>query len=206
MQQTATSSANATTQLDSLSSLQKKARELESLLDVCVAGAVIPGAVLSVDEVVANSARSTNATALKGLLEKWNVTQVDALLGGVCGYVFEYMCICLRAVYDWLLCSVEVGLLPLMSTVEKREEFGNHINVSAKTWPGEIEKQTRLLESAFQQVSAASVGGVSGAERELQFWREMEKKLMETKELLESAPVLLTKIILRSVYALGCYD
>jgi hypothetical protein len=89
---------------------------------------------------------------------------------------------------EYVICEyVEVGLRELLESVEKREEFANGINVTAKQWPGEIEKQTRLLESSFQ----------GGADREIQFWKELERKLLETKELLDSPPVLLTKLILR---------
>jgi hypothetical protein len=65
-----------------LSSLQKKARELDGLLDQCMAGAVIPSVVLVLDDAVVAAAKKATPQALKSLLEKWNVSQVDVLLGG----------------------------------------------------------------------------------------------------------------------------
>jgi hypothetical protein len=91
----------------------------------------------------------------------------------------------LMAVFTF--CCAEVGLHKMLESVDKREEFANEINISAKQWPAEIDKQTRLLESAFQ----------GGADTEIQFWKEMDRKFLETKELLDSPPVLLTKLILR---------
>ena len=61
------------------------------------------------------------------------------------------------------------------------------MNVSAKQWPAEIAKQTRLIESSFP----------GSAEEEITFWADLDRKLADTKEQLDSAPVLLTKLVLK---------
>jgi dynein heavy chain 1 len=77
--------------------------------------------------------------------------------------------------------------LSLGDSEEAREEFATQVNTAAKHWPQEISRQTRLLESPF----AGSV------EKEINFWRDLDRKLGETKEMLESAPILLTKLVLK---------
>ena len=67
------------------------------------------------------------------------------------------------------------------------EEFANEVNKSTKLWPAEIARQTRLVDSAFP----------NSAEREIDFWKDLEKKLSDTKEQLESPGVLLTKLVLK---------
>jgi dynein heavy chain 1 len=69
------------------------------------------------------------------------------------------------------------------------EEFVNELNKIAKTWPVEISRQTRLIDSQF----AGSI------EKELIFWKELDKKLQETKEQLDSPAVLLIKLILKRI-------
>lgn len=73
------------------------------------------------------------------------------------------------------------------SSQEQKEEFANELNKYAKLWPSEISKQTRLIESSFP----------GSAEAEIEFWKELDKKLAESKDQLESSPVLLTKLILK---------
>ena len=113
-------------------------------------------------------------------------SDVDLCCCGYCVIVFLLLLLLLLLL---LCCSLfsEIGLVEIVDSVEKREEFANLVNVSARMWPTEIMKQTKLLESSF----------AGTAEREIQFWREMERKLAETKDILDSAPILLTKIILR---------
>jgi hypothetical protein len=81
LQQSQSSSAG---QLETLASLQKKIREMDSLLDQVQAGAVVPSVHLVVEEVVINASKKANSQALRTLLEKWNISQVDALLNGNC--------------------------------------------------------------------------------------------------------------------------
>ncbi len=71
---------------------------------------------------------------------------------------------------------------------EQKEEFANEVNKSAKQWPIEISKQVRLVDSSFPTT----------IESEIEFWKDLEKKISETKEQLESStPVLLTKLVLK---------
>ena len=74
------------------------------------------------------------------------------------------------------------------TTQEQKEEFANEVNKSAKQWPIEISKQVRLVDSSFP----------SSIESEIEFWKDLEKKIGETKEQLESCTsVLLTKLVLK---------
>lgn len=73
------------------------------------------------------------------------------------------------------------------STTEIIEEFANEVNKSTKLWPAEISRQTRLIDSAFPNT----------AEREINFWKDLEKKMVDTKEQLDSPGVLLTKLVLK---------
>lgn len=75
----------------------------------------------------------------------------------------------------------------LGNTQEERESFLKEINNLTKLWPVELSRQLRLVEAPFP----------GSIEREINFWREMEKKLTESKEQLESASVLLTKLFLK---------
>ena len=150
---------------ENMVNLQKRFRELESALEQCQRGAIVPRIVLTIPSVIEIAAKNTMATTplLKGYLEKYNSSQVDVLFK-------------------------ELGI-PEMSSVsaEHIEEFVNEVGKSTKLWPAELARQTRLIESAFP----------STVERELEFWRDLEKKLMETKEQLESPAVLLSKLALK---------
>jgi dynein heavy chain 1 len=82
----------------------------------------------------------------------------------------------------------EVKLTEAMGDTEaQREEFATDVNKVSKLWPQEITKQTRLLATPF----AGSV------EKEITFWKDLDRKLSDTKEQLDSAPVLLTKLVLK---------
>ena len=82
----------------------------------------------------------------------------------------------------------ELGIPEVVgSSPEIIEEFANEVNKSTKLWPAEISRQTRLVDSAFP----------NSAEREIEFWKDLEKKLADTKEQLESPGVLLTKLVLK---------
>jgi dynein heavy chain 1 len=71
---------------------------------------------------------------------------------------------------------------------EEKEEFANIVNKSAKQWPSEIAKQTRqATESSFP----------ASAEAEIEFWKDLDRKLADTKEQLESGPIVLTKLVLK---------
>ena len=73
------------------------------------------------------------------------------------------------------------------STPETIEEFANEVNKSTRLWPAEIARQTRLVDSAFP----------NSVEREIDFWKDLDKKLADTKEQLESPGVCLTKLVLK---------
>ena len=73
------------------------------------------------------------------------------------------------------------------STPQVIDNFANEVNKHTKQWPTEINKQIRLVTTEFPIT----------AEREKSFWKELEKKVMETKEQLESPGVLLTKLVLK---------
>eukprot|EP01041_Mallomonas_annulata_P000303 gene303-544_t len=82
---------------------------------------------------------------------------------------------------------IELGLyIGLDSTVQK-EEFAANVSKIAKQWPTEITKQTRLVMSPFP----------SSIEKEVDFWKELDKKILDTKEQLESPAILLTKLVLK---------
>ena len=61
-----------------------------------------------------------------------------------------------------------LGDLGLGSIIaERREDFASEVNRYAKLWPEEIAKQTKLSKLAFQ----------GSADQEINFWKEMERKL-----------------------------
>jgi dynein heavy chain 1, cytosolic len=77
--------------------------------------------------------------------------------------------------------------LSMGDTEAKKEEFANEVNKIAKLWPSEIKRQTSLINSAF----AGTV------EKEINFWKEIDRKLLETKEQMDSSSILLTKLVLK---------
>eukprot|EP01032_Pedospumella_encystans_P010301 gene10301-12053_t len=82
----------------------------------------------------------------------------------------------------------DVHLTQSMGETEaQREEFAMEVNNASKLWPQDIARQTRLLGTPF----AGSV------EKEINFWKDLDRKLADTKEQLEGAPVLLTKLVLK---------
>ena len=148
---------------ESIAILQKRFRELESALEQCQRGAVVPRVLLSIPPAVEKADHHTTASLLKGYLEKYNSSQVDLLFK-------------------------DLGIPEVSSaSAEQVEEFANEVNKSTKMWPSELARQTRLADAAFP----------STAEGEIEFWKDMEKKLAETKEQLESPGVLLTKLVLK---------
>ena len=82
---------------------------------------------------------------------------------------------------------LELELYGANDPQEKREEFAQEVNKAAKQWPTELSRLTRLVESAFP----------GSAEKEVDFWKEYDRKLADAKEQLESPAVLLTKLILK---------
>ena len=83
---------------------------------------------------------------------------------------------------------VEVGLMAAVSELEvDKEEFVDEVNKLSKIWPQDIMRQVRLVESPF----AGSV------EKEVNFWKDMDRKLTDTKDQLNSAPAQLTKLVLK---------
>eukprot|EP01037_Dinobryon_pediforme_P041129 gene41129-50683_t len=70
---------------------------------------------------------------------------------------------------------------------ESEEEFANEINKTAKMWPNEITRQTKLVSSPF----------AGSLDKEINFWKDLDRKLAETKDQMESAPILLTKLVLK---------
>jgi hypothetical protein len=82
----------------------------------------------------------------------------------------------------------EIGLLSYMGETESaKEEFANNVNKYAKQWPSELMKQTKLTQSPFPKSTA----------KEIDFWKDFSGKLMDTKDHLETVPVMLTKLILK---------
>lgn len=140
--------------------LQKRVRDLESLLENLQRGSGIPSIHIPIPPSLVEFAKTANTPAMKTLLEKYNVSQVDVL--------FNEM---------------------RLSTVirENEEEFANDVNKTARQWPAEIIRQTKLINSPF----AGSI------EKEINFWKDLERKLADTKDQLESAPILLTKLVLK---------
>jgi dynein heavy chain 1 len=119
--------------------------------------------VISIPLSIENSSKDSSITFLRGYLDKYNGSQVDAL-------------------FKTLNIPEVTG-----STPEIIEEFANEVNKSTKLWPAEISRQTRLIDSTFP----------TSAGREIDFWKDLEKKLADTKEQLESSGVLLTKLVLK---------
>jgi hypothetical protein len=154
-------------ELDNLSNLQKKLREVMVALEQCQHSTMIPRIKLPVPEVLEElqqrqeSAIST--TDLRRFLEKYVPSQVDSYLE-------------------------EIGLLSHMGDTETaKEEFANDVNKYAKQWPAEILKQTKLTQSPFP----------NSASKEIAFWKDFSGKLADTKDHLETVPVMLTKLILK---------
>lgn len=145
---------------DHTAMLQKRVRDLESLLENIQRGSAIPSIHIAVPPSLVEPARIANVTTLKTLLEKYNASQVDILF-------------------------TELGLSTLMR--ESEEEFANEINKTAKMWPNEITRQTKLVSSPF----------AGSLDKEINFWKDLDRKLAETKDQMESAPILLTKLVLK---------
>ena len=71
---------------------------------------------------------------------------------------------------------IESGVADLMGdTIDSKERFANELNKYAKQWPIEVNKQTKLIESNFS----------GSIDKEISFWKEMDKMLNETKAKLE---------------------
>eukprot|EP01039_Chlorochromonas_danica_P002781 gene2781-3035_t len=141
--------------------LQKKVRELDFALEQCQRGSSIPSIALPIPPSLTEIAKAVTAEQLRTYLERYNAAQVDVFFSNI--------------------------QLTMGETEEKKEEFANAVNKTAKLWPAEIIRQTRLTESPF----AGTV------EKEINFWKDLDRKLAETKEQMESAPILLTKLVLK---------
>lgn len=154
-------------EVENLSNLQRKLREMTLALEQCQHSTMIPHIKLPVPDIFEELHESNPtgivSTDLKRFLEKYVPSHVDAYLG-------------------------EIGLLAQMGDSEAdKEEFANNVNKYAKQWPAEIMKQTKLTQSAFPK----------SASMEIDFWKDFSEKMTETKEHLETIPVLLTKLILK---------
>ena len=148
---------------DQILMLQKRIRELDFALEQCQRGSAIPSIILPVPVVLQEASKKTNVTVLRTHLDRYNATQVDLL--------FQ-----------------EIGVTAVMGdSEESRDEFANEVNKTAKLWPAELFRQTRLIDTPF----AGTV------EKEINFWKDLDKKLGETKEQLESPSTLLTKLVLK---------
>jgi len=79
--------------------------------------------------------------------------------------------------------------LSLGETQQQQDAFTAEISAVAKIWPAEIKRQVALVKSSFPGT----------AEKEVAFWKDLDKKMGETKAQLENAPVLLTKLVLKRV-------
>jgi hypothetical protein len=85
----------------------------------------VPKVVISIPLSIENSSKDSSITFLRGYLDKYNGSQVDAL-------------------FKILNIPEVTG-----STPEIIEEFANEVNKSTKLWPAEISRQTRLIDSTF---------------------------------------------------------
>lgn len=124
---------------------------------------MIPKVVLQIPPSIEKVAPKTTAAIVKGLVEKYNPSQADAL-------------------FDELHLTAAMG-----KTTEQNEAFANEISKYSKMWPADIERQSKFIDTPFP----------STAEREVLFWKDLEKKLLTTKEQLGSTGVLLTKLMLK---------
>lgn len=83
---------------------------------------------------------------------------------------------------------IEVDLAKVLGEQsEAKEKLTAEINKAAKEWPAEITRQARSIEFPFP----------GSLEKEVNFWVEMDNKLRNTRTQLESAPQLLTKLVLK---------
>eukprot|EP01038_Epipyxis_sp_PR26KG_P004455 gene4455-6300_t len=80
---------------------------------------------------------------------------------------------------------VDLSLSEIMDV--KKEEFEKELNATTKMWPIEIKRQIQLTQSQFS----------GNVEKEINFWREFDRKLNDTRDQLDSPPVLLTRLVLR---------
>ena len=143
--------------------LNRRIRELDLALEQCQRGSVIPKVELQVPPQIQKAALKTTAAIVRGLLEKFNPSQADAL-------------------FDETNLTAAMG-----STAETNEAFANDISKCARAWPAEIQRQCSFIDTPFP----------STPEREVLFWKDLEKKLLATKEQLGTPEVLLTKLALR---------
>ena len=147
-----------------LATLTQKIRELEIALEQCQRGTSVPKVTLPSPPALEAAAKKTTAATLKGHIEKFNASQVDQLL-----------------------LDLDLGRA-MGDSQESKEEFANNVNKSARQWPAEISRLTRLIDTSPFPGSAES---------ETSFWKDLEARLGEIKEQLESSPILLTKIVLK---------
>ena len=114
-------------EIDNLTLLQKKLREVTLALEQCQHSTTIPYIKLPVPEVLEEICLSQDIsnTDLKQMLEKYVPSKVDPYLE-------------------------EIGLIDIMGKTDAtKEKFANDVSSKAKDWPDEISKQTKLLDSTF---------------------------------------------------------
>ena len=156
-------SCTSDSDVNNLTSVQRKVRELELSIDHCQRSALVPDIMLAVPPALANIATTITALDAKRYLDKYNPSHVDSF--------FE-----------------DIGVMVLMGSDEtQREDFANDVNRYAKAWPVEIARQTKLIAAPFPQSAA----------KEVEFWRDFDAKLNDTKNQMESSAVLLTKLVLK---------
>lgn len=157
-------------EMENLVHLQKKLREITLVLEQCQHSTLIPRIKLPVPHVfeeLEKQQENTAAPVLSSDLKRFLEKYVPS-------QVDTYL--------------EEIGLLSHMGTSDaSKEEFANNVNKYAKQWPAEILKQTKLTQSPFPKSAA----------KELDFWKDFTGKLLDTREHLETVPVLLTKLILK---------
>lgn len=148
-----------------LALVSQKIRELELALEQCQRGTSIPRVILPFPTELERAAALTSSNALKVHLEKFNASHVDQLFA-------------------------ELGLARAMGDLpDAKEEFASEVNKSARHWPTEINRLTRLIDSSPYS---------GNAETETSFWKNLEARLLEVKDQLEnSSIILLTKIVLK---------
>jgi dynein heavy chain 1, cytosolic len=161
------SSSSDPHEIENLQTLQKKIRELDLAIEQCQRSTLVPLIRLTTLDSLLEIGSRTSAMDLKRFLEKYLPSQVDAY--------FEEIGV--------------LGLILIPSTEGQviREEFANEVNKFAKQWPIEINKQTKLISSNFP----------SSSSKEVEFWKDFDIKLADTKRQLEDPSILLTKLVLK---------
>jgi hypothetical protein len=109
---------------ENYSNLQKKIREVEVAMEQCQSGALIPRANIQVHQIFHDVSAAANGQVLKGLLEKFNPSQVDIFFS-------------------------EMAL----TTVVLDSNFRDEVNKLCRAWPMELARQTKLVDFPFPRAN-----------------------------------------------------